>query len=203
MNILVTSASKHGSTRDIATAIADELRRAGHAAQTRDLSEVASLDGYDAVVLGSAIYMGQLMPEATRFIDAQLPALRARPLWLFASGPLGDDAGRPPIDPRVIEELTAKTGARAATIFAGRLAPETLGLGERLVTAVVRAPSGDYRDWTAIKTWANEIASALVTPEGAGATPPDTNGQGRVGAARIAPSANTPAFPAAPSAGPD
>jgi len=72
------------------------------------------------------------------------------------------DPPRPDADPVSIAELMPKVGAREHRVFAGKLDPAQLGMGEKLIVGMVRAPSGDYRDFGAIETWANEIADALV-----------------------------------------
>ena len=55
MHVLVAVASRHGSTREIADAIAQELRMQGVDADVRHVEDVPDLNSYDAVVLGSAI----------------------------------------------------------------------------------------------------------------------------------------------------
>ncbi len=52
--------------------------------------EAGSIEDYDAVVLGSAVYMGKWMKPATELVDRSGEALAARPVWLFSSGPVGD-----------------------------------------------------------------------------------------------------------------
>ena len=69
MKILVAVASKHGSTRGIADAIGETLQQAGHAVDVRNAQDAPSVDGYDAVVAGSAIYMGNWMSEAKAFLQ--------------------------------------------------------------------------------------------------------------------------------------
>ncbi|HEX5417857.1 MAG TPA: flavodoxin domain-containing protein [Chloroflexota bacterium] len=56
MKILVAVASRHGSTREIADVVAQELRASGHVAVPRDARDVESVDEYDAAVVGSAVY---------------------------------------------------------------------------------------------------------------------------------------------------
>jgi menaquinone-dependent protoporphyrinogen oxidase len=162
MQVLVAVASKHGSTSDIAATIAGELRTMGIGAETRDLGAVTDLGRYDAVVLGSAVYMGRWLPEATAFVDRHRTALAAIPVWLFSSGPLGADRPLPPGDPKDLDQLMEATRAHGHRIFSGRLDPSDLGLGERLIVKVVHAPAGDFRDWEAIRTWAREIGGALL-----------------------------------------
>src|SRR3712207_229163 len=99
MNALVAVASRHGSTNEIARAIAEELRTRGLDAEVRDAEEVDVLDGYEAVVLGSAVYMGDWLLAARRLVERHRQRLAALPLWLFSSGPLGLDDPKPHGDP--------------------------------------------------------------------------------------------------------
>ena len=159
MKILIAYASRHGSTREIAAAIAEELRNAGHEVDLEGAASVTSLDGYGAIVAGSAVYVGKWLPEATGFVEQFKEPLGTMPVWLFSSGPLGDETPHPPGDPEGIPEL----GARDHQVFVGKLDKGSLGLGERLITRMVKAPEGDFRDWEAIRDWARMIAFSLQT----------------------------------------
>jgi len=161
MTVLVAAASRHGSTRDIAGAIARTLAAAGVDAELRDVEEVADVSCYEAVVLGSGVYVGRWLEPARRFVDLYAEELAARPTWLFSSGPVGDPPK--PADDKAVQvaELLAATGAREHRLFAGRLDRAALGLGERAVVRVVGAAEGDYRDWGEIDAWARAIASEL------------------------------------------
>jgi menaquinone-dependent protoporphyrinogen oxidase len=163
MNILVAVASRHGSTREIASAIAGELEAAGHRVTTREIAEAVDVSGYDAVVLGSAVYIGNWMPEARQFIDGHHEELALIPVWLFSSGPIGVENPKPEGDPNLVPEFIEKTGAREHRIFTGKLDPKVLGLGERLITRIFGAPAGDFRDWEDIRAWAREIARELAS----------------------------------------
>ena len=169
MKVLVAGASKHGSTREIANRIAVELCAAGLDADLSDAGSVMSLDGYDAVVLGSAIYMGSWMPEAKHLVERFQPRLAVLPVWLFSSGPLGTDDPQPAGDPGQIPGLIEQTQARGHRVFTGKLDRAELRFGERMITKMVHAPEGDFRDWDAIRSWAREIAADLCaeTPESA------------------------------------
>ena len=161
MKILITYASRHGSTREIAAAIAEELRNAGHEVELEEAASVTSLDGYGAVVAGSAVYVGKWLPEAASFVERFKEPLGTIPVWLFSSGPLGDETPHPPGDPEGIAELVAALGARDHQVFVGKLDKGGLGLGERLITRMVKAPEGDFRDWEAIRGWARQIEASL------------------------------------------
>lgn len=160
MRVLVTAASKHGSTSDIAQTIGAALARREIDADVWSIEAVESLDVYDAVVLGSAIYMGKWLEPAKRFIERHATELRERPVWLFSSGPLGDPA-KPEGPPADAAAMIDATGAREHVVFAGSLDKHKLGIAERAMVAAVKAPEGDYRPWDEIEAWATGIAETL------------------------------------------
>jgi menaquinone-dependent protoporphyrinogen oxidase len=161
MRVLVAVASRHGSTREIALAIAGELRAAGVEPEMREVETIGSLDGYDAAIVGSAVYVGQWMAEAKQFVARYAEQLATIPVWLFSSGPIGDEPW-PPGDPSGVAETARSIGAREHVVFTGKLDSHTLGFAERLVARAVHAPTGDFRDWEAISAWAREIGATLV-----------------------------------------
>jgi menaquinone-dependent protoporphyrinogen oxidase len=73
------------------------------------VEDVATLEGFDAVVVGSSIYTGRWLKPAKELVERNAEALRARPVWLFSSGPLGDPP-KPEADPADTEPVTEATG---------------------------------------------------------------------------------------------
>jgi menaquinone-dependent protoporphyrinogen oxidase len=163
MAILVAYASKHGATRGIAEHIAQTLRQLGHQADVAPVDGAEYLSTYDVVVIGSAVYYGSWMKEATEFVRRNRAALSERPVWLFSSGPLGTEVHDGEEQPKEISELQAEIGARDHRMFFGALDPQRLSFPERMVVKAVRAPAGDCRDWQAIAAWATDIAGALAS----------------------------------------
>jgi menaquinone-dependent protoporphyrinogen oxidase len=160
MKVLVTAASRHGSTTDIAVAIVRELRLRGLDAEHEEPSEVDDVSSYDAVVLGSAVYAGRWMGSATDFITRCRPTLAGRPVWLFSSGPVGSPAN--PADAPSVSMLMEQTGALGHQVFAGKLDRAELGRLERTMVRAGRAPEGDYRNWDELTRWAAHIATGLL-----------------------------------------
>ena len=164
--VLVTYASKHGSTQEVAERTAFSLDQLGVSVDVRPMNQVDAIDGYDGVVIGSAIYIGRWMKPANEFVERVLPALAGRRVWLFSSGPLGDQAET---DPPGIAKLATSLKFVDHRLFPGALRKERLSLVERALVKGVKAPYGDFRDWTEIDAWAAAIARGLessVVPQG-------------------------------------
>lgn len=165
--VLVVAASRHGSTAEIAAAIARDLvgsavgRAAGLGAVAVAVEQRPDPAAFDAVVLGSAVYMGRWLDTARQFAAAHTAALRTRPVWLFSSGPIGGTT-LPEDEPHDAAPITALTAARGHRVFPGRLDPNRLTFGERAMVNAMRAPVGDFRDWAQVRTWAEEIAAAVL-----------------------------------------
>jgi menaquinone-dependent protoporphyrinogen oxidase len=160
MKVLVTAASKHGATAEIAQAIGDVLAGRDLDVTVAPVDRVAAVDGYDVIVAGSAVYAGHWLKPAKEFLERHADTLMERQVWLFSSGPLGDPA-LPEEDPVEAEWLVRETGAVEHHVFAGVLDRDRLSRTERAVARVVRAPYGDYRDWDDIRTWAAGLADRL------------------------------------------
>jgi len=170
--VLVTWASKHGATAEIAAAVARGLqesaagRAGGLVATAVPVDQRPDPARFDAVVLGSAVYLGRWRAEARDYAAEHTAALLRRPVWLFSSGPVGDPAlpvgGSPDA-----ERVTRLVGAREHRVFPGRLDRSLLTFGERVLMTAMRAPTGDFRNWGAVAEWAEGIAAA-VSPERTG-----------------------------------
>lgn len=162
MKVLVAVASLHGATLEIAERIAIALRRRGVAVTLQPAATVHTLDGYDAVVIGSAVYLGRWLRPARELVTRHRERLATLPVWLFSSGPVGQPP-KPDVDPADITELSAMVRARGHRRFAGRLDRRRLRPLHRVVARAVNAPDGDFRDWSAVDAWAAEIADVLAS----------------------------------------
>jgi len=165
--VLVTAASKHGSTMEMATFVAQALQdsaagqRCGLSADGLPIERGPDASQYDAVVLASAVYAGRWLESARHYAATQAAALRSRPVWLLSSGPIGEPPF-PPDEPHDAAPIAVMLGARGHRVFPGRLDKQLLTIGERAMVTAMRAPVGDFRDWGALRSWAGEIAAEVA-----------------------------------------
>ncbi|MGD9958896.1 flavodoxin domain-containing protein [Nocardioides sp.] len=173
MRILVTHASKHGATAGIAQRIGDNLRSAGHRVDVCAVGDVDDVASYDAFVVGSALYLGRWMRSASSFVRGAQEVLATRPVWLFSSGPLGDEVVdehgadlRTVTRPRELLDLQEAVRPRDHRVFFGALDPSRLTFAERsmrrLPAGRALMPEGDFRDWSDVDEWTAEIGQALA-----------------------------------------
>ncbi len=161
MTVLVAYASKHGSTEGIAERIAEQLRQLGKEAEARPAEEVSDPGSYEAFVIGSAIYYGSWLKEATEWVHHHQAVLAGHPVWLFSSGPLGTEVKDAEQQPKEMTEFQQAIRPREQRIFFGALDHSHLSFAERVMVKAVRAPEGDFRDWHVIEAWAASIARKL------------------------------------------
>ena len=162
MKVLVTVASRYGSTQQIGDAIGQVLTSHGLEVTVARAEGLDDVERYDAVVLGSAVYMGKWLPAAKRFVEQYGQEMAERPTWLFSSGPLGSPP-RPHEEEAVsLASIWSNTRPMGHRLFAGKLDRRQLAFRDRAVVTAVRAPDGDFRDWEDIEAWASSIAETLV-----------------------------------------
>lgn len=160
MKVLVTAASKHGATAEVADRIAQRMRSAGLDVDCMSPDQVESMAGYDAAVVGSAVYITQWMDAAVNFIKRYTDQLRSMPLWAFSVGLSGVPKGNVQDSSRIGPVLVA-VDPRHHVTFAGRLDPSKLNLRERSIARLGGAVEGDYREWQKIDEFADAIVQEL------------------------------------------
>lgn len=165
VHVLVAYATKYGATAEIAQRIGLVLQQRGLYTDVVSVDQVRDITPYNAIVLGSAVYIGQWRKEAVGFLRSYTNALSACPVWLFSSGPTGDgDAVELTKGwrlPAKLESVVEQIGPQSITVFHGALDTQKLNFIEKWMIKNVKAPIGDFRDWDAIEAWAKGIASEL------------------------------------------
>lgn len=164
--ILVAYASKHGATKAIAEKIADQLRSAGLNTDISNVKDAGNPGNYDALVLGSAVYIGGWRKEAVKFVEQHANSLTKLPVWIFSSGPTGEGDPIELLDgwmmPDKLKPVFEQFKPREVVVFHGNVDIQKLNFLEKTLIKNVKAPAGDYRDWAAITNWAKSIAEQLL-----------------------------------------
>lgn len=163
--IFVTYASEHGSTAGIARTIATVLRENTFEVDLKRMEEAPDdLCKYDAIIFGSAVYIGEWLPKAVDFLLKHHEKLANCPTWVFSSGSTGEESETlvdGEILPSDLQPFIDKLNPRDIVVFSGKIDLRRLTQHERTMVKSKGIPKGDYRDWQAIRTWAQEIANIL------------------------------------------
>lgn len=167
--VLVAYATKYGSTKEVAEAVASAVRDEGLEAVVQLMKATANVDAYAAVVIGAPLYIGSWLKDADRFLAQHREALSRRPVAVFALGPTGsaaDDAkgAREQLDKQIAKVPWLKPAT--VELFGGRLDVAHLRFPDSLLaklpaSPLYKAPSSDARDWGAIRGWASRFAASL------------------------------------------
>jgi menaquinone-dependent protoporphyrinogen oxidase len=170
--VLVAYATKHYSTAEIALAIAEELKKSTRLqVDIERVEDIQDISPYEAVVLGSAVYMGQWRDEAADFLKKYEAELAQRDVWIFSSGPVG--SGDPKtlmkgwVFPEDLLPVADHIKPHDVALFHGKLERDWLNLFEKAAIKFVGAQTGDSRDWNMIRNWARGIVEALAQYEAA------------------------------------
>lgn len=167
--ILVTYATKAGSTAGVAEAIAQTLSKQGAQVDVLPMQEVQDLTPYQAVVAGSAIRGNEWLPEAMQFLEANRAELNQKPFAAFMVCITLSMAQADKYRTSVRDWLApvrALVSPVSEGYFAGAL--DFSKLARNRQTFMMRIPvfmrlwkEGDHRDWDAIHVWAKELPSLL------------------------------------------
>jgi len=166
--ILVTYASQGGSTVGIAEAIGQTFSADGTIGDVRPIKEVTDLSSYRAVVIGSAVHSGKWMPEAMAFVEGNQNTLRRIPTAVFQVCMMLATSNEQyqRMVPDWLIPLRTQLQPAAQGSFAGALWPNKYSklsekLGLRIFLAAIHLKAGDYRNWDAIRAWAESLRPVL------------------------------------------
>lgn len=166
--VLVTYASRAGSTVGIAEAIGATLAEQGLAVDIRPMGEVNDLSPYRAVVAGSAIRRDRWLPEAMQFMQQHQAELKQKPFAAFlVCLALSKPSERNRKSASAwLQPVRTMVNPVSEGLFAGVLDLSKLSLLYKILfrpfMLITGISEGDYRDWDAIRTWAKQLAPKLL-----------------------------------------
>lgn len=162
---LVAYASKYGATEEIAERIGLKLSQSGLQVDILRVEEVQKIEPYEAIVIGSAIYLGHWRKVAVKFLRKYRRQLANKKVWLFSSGPTGKGKSIESMKGRkvapTLQILLNIVKPNDIALFRGYLNPDKMNLIERFLVGKLKTPVGDFRDWEAIENWAQLIVDDL------------------------------------------
>jgi menaquinone-dependent protoporphyrinogen oxidase len=163
--ILVTYASKHGATEELAVRIGDYISNHGFDVDVLNVKNVRNISAYQSIILGSAVYVGQWRKSAANFLKENETALAKKKVWLFSTGPTGEGDPEELMKgwsfPENLQAVVDKIKPVEIKVFHGVLDETKLNMLEKMTVKMVKAPFGDFRDWNKVEEWAKTITNQL------------------------------------------
>jgi menaquinone-dependent protoporphyrinogen oxidase len=160
--VLVTYASKAGSTIGIAQAIASELEKRCFTVDISPVNRVTDLKGYHYVVIGSAIRMSAPLPEVVNFVEQNRDKLASIPTAFFAVYLMNSANDEVSSKARLgyIDPIRNLLPIQHEAFFTGVFDPKKVSFIEGLMGKMMNSPIGDFRDWEAISKWGELLFTA-------------------------------------------
>jgi menaquinone-dependent protoporphyrinogen oxidase len=160
--VLVTYATRSGSTKEVAQAIAEMLRQEGLVVTVQSVREVKSLEQYGAVLLGAALYMGRLHKHARQFLSSHLEGLMKMPVAMFVLGPVEKTekdwmAAREQLEKELANYPWLSPVAKQ--IVGGKFDPSKMGFPFNLILKKMQVK--DALDWPAIRALAHDLSATF------------------------------------------
>lgn len=161
--ILVTYASKRGSTGEVASTIGKTIAQTGARVDVLPIKKITDLSVYQAVFIGSAIRVAKWLPEASNFVSEQRTVLERIPTAYFTvcATLFEDTPAKRTQASGFLEPVRAVLPPAAEGYFAGKVDPKTLSFIENTMLKSRGVPQGDFRDWNKIAEWAQSTYSQI------------------------------------------
>jgi menaquinone-dependent protoporphyrinogen oxidase len=167
--ILITYASRTGSTQGVAEAIAKIYSENGISVDLQSMQEVKDLTAYQAVVAGSAIQNRQWLPEAMQFLQTHRATLAQKPVATFTLCMTLAMKNGEKYRPDIMQWLApvrriahpVSQGVFAGVLDISKIPSFSDRLKFRLSVLFGVWSEGDHRDWDAIHAWADELPAKL------------------------------------------
>ncbi|MBN2379943.1 flavodoxin domain-containing protein [candidate division WOR-3 bacterium] len=155
MKVLVAYATRYGSTGEVAEKIGEVMRAKGAEVDVANIKDKPDPRGYDAAVVGGAIYIMMFNGKTKGFVARHRKTLKDMPVAYFClSGTMKDDTpeNREKIGSK-LNPMKKKVAPVDVGLFGGAFDPSK---GPKMMAS---ESASDDRDWDAISAWAEELIS--------------------------------------------
>ncbi len=163
--ILITYASRYGSTAEIAREMAKVFEKYGQNLDVYPIHQVKDISAYHSIIVGSAVQRAQWLPEAVKFVKDNRLLLRRIPTAYFTvclTMAHDNDANRQKAQ-RFLDEVHEYNHADLEGYFGGLLDFKRMSwLDQTIMKSRGRDNEGDYRDWNAIQAWTDNAYHRLL-----------------------------------------
>lgn len=158
--ILVTYATRTGSTAEVATSMADALTQHNLLVDLVPVKEVQDISGYRSIVLGSGIRIGSFLPEVMGFLEENQKSLGKVPLHVFLLCMTlhQDNPENRKVVNGYMEPVRTLIQPASEGMFAGVIDLSKMNFFDRIITKALNSPEGDFRNWDVINKWTAQIA---------------------------------------------
>lgn len=162
--VLVAYATKSGSTAPVAEMIGKSLADKGVTVDVRPIKAINTVEGYQAVIVGSGARIGKWLPEAVEFVKQNQTQLNRVPTAFFTVHLLNVDDSAASQQGRQLYAAQARQSVapKVEGFFAGKMEYAKLSWLERWMAQTMRAPEQDLRDWNKIRGWAEGLMPGVV-----------------------------------------
>ena len=165
--ILVTYGSFSGSTAETAIFIGKKLSEKGMQVDVKPVNKIKSVDGYDGVIIGSAVMMGKMKGPVINFVTARQSALSKVPVayFLVCLTMQNDTPETRKTASGYLEPVRSVVKPVSEGLFPGKVDFKALPFPVSLLTLMPAfkkgVPEGDYRDWVKVEKWVGETVSKM------------------------------------------
>ncbi|MCU0632369.1 MAG: flavodoxin domain-containing protein [Methanolinea sp.] len=162
-SVLVCYASRYGSTKEIAECIAEEMRCLGIKVECLPAGRDVHPGDYDAVVLGSPLYMGKWLVEARDLVSRERVSLGGVPVAVFSVGYSFRDLSDEHLQSgeAALSDIRLFIALRDAAFFPGRVDPARLSPPDKAIYTIAGVVPGDFRDMEMVRAWARTLPATL------------------------------------------
>jgi len=164
--VLVAYATRYGSTKEIAEAISETIKKKGIETDCMDINTInpENMSVYDAFFIGSPLQLGKWLPEAKEFMQFRRDFLNKKPVFVFTCGITLKDKNEHNLKKAEfpLYEFAQYVKMDEKGFFPGKLVKSKLNETDSQIICLAGVGEGDYTDIKSVNKWAEGIADKYL-----------------------------------------